>query len=104
MLAPGLFSGLFGAIFAAFQTDMKRLHAYSSIESMGLIFAGISLSILFAAGHMPLFAALALTALVHALKHAPFKSLLFLATGRFFMRHNSAACRTDCRGSDPDRI
>ena len=82
MLALGLFSALFGAIFAAVQTDMKRLLAYSSIENVGLIFAGIGLSILFAASHMPLFAALALTAaLLHALNHALFKSLLFLATG-----------------------
>jgi formate hydrogenlyase subunit 3/multisubunit Na+/H+ antiporter MnhD subunit len=82
MLALGLFSALFGAIFAGVQTDMKRLLAYSSIENVGLIFAGVGLSILFAASHMPLFAALALTAaLLHALNHAFFKSLLFLATG-----------------------
>ena len=78
----GLFSGLFGAIFAAVQTDMKRLLAYSSIENVGLIFTAIGLSILFAASQMPLFAALALAAaLIHALNHSLFKSLLFLATG-----------------------
>lgn len=78
----GLFSGLFGAIFAAVQTDMKRLLAYSSIENVGLIFTAIGLSILFAASHMPLFAALALAAaLIHALNHSLFKSILFLATG-----------------------
>ncbi len=82
MLALGLFSALFGAIFAAVQTDMKRLLAYSSIENVGLIFTGIGLAALFEASNMRLFAALALTAaLVHALNHALFKSLLFLATG-----------------------
>lgn len=82
VLALGLFSGLFGAIFAAVQTDMKRLLAYSSIENVGLIFTGIGLSILFAASGMRLFAALALTAaLIHALNHSLFKSMLFLATG-----------------------
>lgn len=82
VLALGLFSALFGAIFAAVQTDMKRLLAYSSIENVGLIFTGIGLSILFAAGNMRLFAALALAAvLIHALNHSLFKSLLFLATG-----------------------
>jgi formate hydrogenlyase subunit 3/multisubunit Na+/H+ antiporter MnhD subunit len=81
-LAAGLFTALFGTIFAAAQTDMKRLLAYSSIENMGLIFTGIGLSILFQSGNLHLFAALALTAaLVHALNHAFFKSLLFLATG-----------------------
>lgn len=81
-VAFGLFSAMFGAIFAAVQTDMKRLLAYSSIENVGLIFTGIGLAILFDASKMPLFAALALTAaLIHALNHALFKSLLFLATG-----------------------
>ncbi|MGA8159727.1 MAG: hydrogenase 4 subunit B [Acidobacteriaceae bacterium] len=82
MLALGLFSALFGAIFAAVQTDMKRLLAYSSIENVGLIFTGVGLAVLFDASHMPLLAALALAAaLIHALNHALFKSLLFLATG-----------------------
>ncbi len=81
-LGVGLFSSLFGAIFAAVQTDMKRLLAYSSIENIGIIFTGIGLAILFAACGLPLFAALALTAaLVHSLNHSLFKSLLFLATG-----------------------
>ncbi len=82
VLSVGLFSALFGAIFAAVQTDMKRLLAYSSIENIGIIFTGIGLAILFAACGLPLFAALALTAaLIHSLNHAFFKSLLFLATG-----------------------
>lgn len=82
VLALGLFSALFGAIFAGVQTDMKRLLAYSSIENIGLIFTGIGLSILFAASNLHLFAALALAAaLIHALNHSLFKSLLFLATG-----------------------
>jgi hydrogenase-4 component B len=82
VLALGLFSALFGAIFAGVQTDMKRLLAYSSIENVGLIFTGIGLSILFAASNLRLFAALALAAaLIHALNHSLFKSMLFLATG-----------------------
>src|SRR5665213_3488700 len=76
LLVLGLFSALYGAIFAAVQTDMKRLLAYSSIENIGIIFTGIGLSILFETCHLPLFAALALcAALVHSLNHALFKSL-----------------------------
>lgn len=82
VLALGLFSALFGAVFAGVQTDMKRLLAYSSIENVGLIFTGIGLSILFAASNLRMFAALALAAaLIHALNHSLFKSMLFLATG-----------------------
>ena len=81
-LAVGLVTALFGVIFAAAQTDMKRLLAYSSIENIGVIVSGIALAILFRAYDKPLLAAIALTAaLYHCLNHAFFKSLLFLATG-----------------------
>jgi len=81
-LAVGLASALFGIIFAAVQTDMKRLLAYSSIENIGLIVAGFGLTLLFRGFGMGALAALALTAtLYHCLNHAFFKSLLFLATG-----------------------
>src|SRR3984893_1417806 len=36
----GLFSALYGVVFAAAQTDMKRLLAYSSIENIGIMFNG----------------------------------------------------------------
>lgn len=82
VLALGAFTGLFGAIFAAVQTDMKRLLAYSSIENIGIIFSGLGLALLYRGMGMDTLAALALaTALYHCLNHAQFKSLLFLATG-----------------------
>ena len=81
-LAVGLASALFGIVFAAVQTDMKRLLAYSSIENIGLIFTAFGLTLLFRAFGMGSLAALALTAMLyHCLNHAFFKSLLFLATG-----------------------
>src|SRR5574337_985433 len=81
-LGLGLGTALFGAIFAAVQTDMKRLLAYSSIENIGLIVAAVGLALLASAFDMRLLAALALAAaLLHAFNHALFKSLLFLATG-----------------------
>ena len=81
-LALGLSTALFGVIFAAVQVDMKRLLAYSSIENIGIIVAGIGLTILFKAYDKTLVAAITLTAvLYHSLNHALFKSLLFLATG-----------------------
>jgi formate hydrogenlyase subunit 3/multisubunit Na+/H+ antiporter MnhD subunit len=81
-LVLGLLTAVFGVMFAAVQTDMKRLLAYSSIENIGVIFIAIGLAITFRAYGMPLLAALALTAaLYHCINHALFKSLLFLATG-----------------------
>jgi len=81
-LSLGLVTALFGALFAAVQTDMKRLLAYSSIENLGVILAGGGLTILFHGYDMDVLAALALAAtLYHCLNHALFKSLLFLVTG-----------------------
>ncbi|WP_329741459.1 hydrogenase 4 subunit B [Dyella sp. A6] len=81
-LVLGLGTALYGAVFAAVQTDMKRLLAYSSIENIGLILAGTGLVLLCRTFDMPVLAALALAAvLIHAFNHALFKSLLFLATG-----------------------
>jgi hydrogenase-4 component B len=82
LLALGLATALFGVVFAAVQVDMKRLLAYSSIENIGLLLAGIGLAVVFAAYQMKPMAALALTAsLYHVAAHAVFKSLLFLGTG-----------------------
>jgi len=81
-LTLGLATALYGVLFAAVQSDMKRLLAYSSIENIGIIIAGIGLAILFHANHQEQVAALALVAtLYHALNHSFFKSLLFLTTG-----------------------
>ena len=78
----GLATALFGVVFAAVQTDMKRLLAYSSIENMGLLFVGMGLTLVFFGYDMKPMAALALTAtLYHVASHAFFKSLLFLGTG-----------------------
>lgn len=82
VLVLGLFTALFGVMFAAVQSDMKRLLAYSSIENIGIVFAGIGLAIIFHAYRHSHLAALALAAtLYHCLNHALFKSLLFLGTG-----------------------
>jgi formate hydrogenlyase subunit 3/multisubunit Na+/H+ antiporter MnhD subunit len=81
-LALGLITALYGVVFSAVQTDMKRLLAYSSIENIGLVTVGLGLAILFSAYQQPALAALALTAaLYHCLNHAFFKSLLFVGTG-----------------------
>src|SRR5882757_1704528 len=82
LLAIGLFSALYGVVFAAAQTDMKRLLAWSSIENLGIIFTGIGLAVVFHGVGMPSLSALALiAALYHSLNHAFMKSLLFLGTG-----------------------
>jgi hydrogenase-4 component B len=81
-LAVGLFSAVYGVVFAAAQTDMKRLLAYSSIENIGIIFTALGLAIVFRGVGLQALGALALIALLyHSLNHAFMKSLLFLGTG-----------------------
>jgi formate hydrogenlyase subunit 3/multisubunit Na+/H+ antiporter MnhD subunit len=82
LMAVGLATALFGVVFSTVQVEMKRLLAYSSIENIGLMCAGMGLALLFAAYNMQALSALALTAaLYHMISHAFFKSLLFCSTG-----------------------
>jgi len=81
-LALGLVTALYGVIFAAVQSDMKRLLAWSSIENIGVIIAAFGLTLIFITDGKGALAALTLTALLyHALNHAFFKGLLFVGTG-----------------------
>jgi formate hydrogenlyase subunit 3/multisubunit Na+/H+ antiporter MnhD subunit len=82
VLAIGAFSALLGVLFAMLQTDMKRALAYSTIENVGFVFAGLGLAMAFHASNMPALAALAFTAaLFHAFNHGLFKTLLFCGAG-----------------------
>ncbi len=82
ILALGTASGLYGALYATVQSDVKRLLAYSSIENIGLIATAFGLALLFASAHETVLAAFAFTACLYlCLNHTAGKSLLFLATG-----------------------
>jgi formate hydrogenlyase subunit 3/multisubunit Na+/H+ antiporter MnhD subunit len=81
-LALGLITALYGVIFAAVQSDMKRLLAWSSIENIGILLAAFGLTLIFYTDGKGALAALTLTAMLyHAINHAFFKGLLFLGTG-----------------------
>lgn len=81
-LALGLITALYGVIFAAVQSDMKRLLAWSSIENIGIILAAFGLTLIFYTDGKGTLAALTLTAMLyHTLNHAFFKGLLFVSTG-----------------------
>jgi formate hydrogenlyase subunit 3/multisubunit Na+/H+ antiporter MnhD subunit len=81
-LTLGLITALYGVIFAAVQSDMKRLLAWSSIENIGVILAAFGLTLIFYTDGKGALAALTLTALLyHAINHAFFKGLLFVGTG-----------------------
>ena len=67
----GVVSMVIGALLALYQTDLKRLLAYSGISQMGYILVGLGMG-----------TSLGITGgLFHMLNKALFKSLLFLAVG-----------------------
>lgn len=71
-----------GALYALMETDIKKILAYSTIENIGIIMLGVGVAALCAASGFPQIAVLALAAaLFHAVNHAAFKNLLFLAAG-----------------------
>lgn len=82
LLALGGATAVLGILHAMMETDLKRLLAYSTIENIGVIFAGLGLSLAFEANRMGWAAALALAAaLFHVFNHSLFKSLLFFGAG-----------------------
>jgi hydrogenase-4 component B len=82
LLVSGAASGLFGIVFAVAQQDLKRLLAYSSIENIGIVVMGIGLaSIGRSIGRVDLVVLGISGALLHALNHSFFKSLLFMVAG-----------------------
>ena len=82
LLALGAASAVLGALRANLEHDGKTLLACSTIENVGLIAIGLGLAACFRAADLGALAALAAgAALLHALNHAVFKTLLFLGMG-----------------------
>jgi formate hydrogenlyase subunit 3/multisubunit Na+/H+ antiporter MnhD subunit len=82
LLAIGAASAVLGALRANLEEEGKTLLACSTIENVGLIAVGLGLAACFRAADLGALAALAAgAALLHALAHALFKTLLFLGMG-----------------------
>ena len=77
-----LLGAALGALRANMEQDVKAILACSTVENIGLIFVGLGLALVARAADLGALAALAMGgALLHAMAHALFKSLLFLASG-----------------------
>src|SRR5674476_991034 len=82
LLVLGGATAVMGLLYAALQSDLKKLLAYSTVENVGIVFLGLGLALAFKANAMQAAAALAMTAaLFHVLNHSIFKSLLFFGSG-----------------------
>ena len=78
----GVVSAIYGALYAATSSDLKRLLAYSTTDNMGLVLIALGASGLFAAVGRPTTAAIAMVAaLLLLVNHSVFKGALFLAAG-----------------------
>ena len=78
----GAATAALGVLSANMEVDLKRLLAFSTVENIGLIFLGLGLALAFKADGLNRAAALAFTAaMLHALNHMLFKSLLFFGAG-----------------------
>nr|HET6904879.1 proton-conducting transporter membrane subunit [Ktedonobacteraceae bacterium] len=82
ILSVGSVTALIGILYAVVQHDLKRVLAYSSIENIGIILAGLGAALTFRAYHLTALAAIAaIVTLYHILNHAVYKGLLFLGAG-----------------------
>jgi hydrogenase-4 component B len=82
LVVAGGVAGVMGIAAAGAQADLKRLLAYSSIENVGIMLAGIGLALLGRALGHPVWIVLGLGgALLHLLNHSLFKPLLFFSAG-----------------------
>jgi hydrogenase-4 component B len=82
VLGVGALSALYGVLQASVSTDLKRLLGYSTTENIGLMFIGVGAAGMFAADNNRGLASLLMAAaLLHAVNHAAFKTLLFLGAG-----------------------
>jgi formate hydrogenlyase subunit 3/multisubunit Na+/H+ antiporter MnhD subunit len=82
LIAFGAAGGLLGISLAAYQRDLKRALAYSSVENVGIILLGIGVGFWgLANGHQRAGTLAMYGALLHVWNHAAIKGLLFLSAG-----------------------
>ena len=82
LMLVGATTAVLGLLYALLQTDLKRVLAYSTVENLGIVFIALGFALAFLATGLPAAAAIALSAaLLHALNHTLFKSLLFMGAG-----------------------
>src|SRR5579885_3508985 len=76
ILSVGAVTAIVGILYSVVQDDLKRLLAYSSIENIGIILAGLGAALTFYAYHLIALAAIAAIAMLyHVLNHAVYKGL-----------------------------
>ena len=88
LLTFGIISLIIATFFILTQKDLKRLLAYSSVENVGIIVAGIGFG-----GLLGVYGAL-----LHALNHALVKSLMFFVSGNLSVKYHTKSMK-DIKGA-----
>ena len=87
LLILSILTGIFGILNSAVHRDFKKMLAYCTIENIGIIGAGIGLMLIGKGMNNPVLFVLGLSgALLHALNHSLFKSLLFFSAGSVYQQ------------------
>jgi hydrogenase-4 component B len=82
LMSIGGVSAVLGILYALMERDMKRILAYSTVENIGVVAIGLGAAIALQATSQNVLAGAALTAaILHAMNHAWYKTLLFLSAG-----------------------
>lgn len=82
VVAIGAAAVFLGALYALIELRVRMILAFSSVENMGFILIGLGLAMAFMRTGLPLFAGVALTAMViQATSHGLAKALAFLCIG-----------------------
>ena len=97
LVALGAAGAVLGGLRANMEADIKTVLASSTVEHIGLIAVGLGVALAARAADLTGLAALAFgAAMLHAMAHAFFKSLLFLAAGA--TQHAAGTRRLDRLG------
>ncbi len=87
ILTLSVLTGLYGILNAAVHRDFKKMLAYCTIENIGIIGIGIGIGLMGIGSGNPVLAVLGFAgALLHALNHSLFKSLLFFTAGAVYQQ------------------
>lgn len=90
ILVISLISGIYGVMLAILQHNLKKILAYSSVENIGIIGIGIGLGCIGLGTNNVVLCSLGFAgALLHALNHSLFKSLLFFTAGNVYQATHS---------------
>lgn len=97
LIVLGAMGAVLGALRANMEPDIKAVLACSTVENIGLVVVGLGLALAARAVDLLPLAGLAMgAALLHAMAHALFKSLLFLGAGA--TQHGAGTRRLDRLG------